>query len=122
VTDWVDQYDLGDANVNRGRAFGGSPWVGDRREAYEAQSPMRYAPRIRTPTLVMHNVGDDRVPATQGYKLWHALVDNGVPTQFIAYPINGHNAADPVRARDVQRRWIGWLARYLDERPVSATP
>jgi dipeptidyl aminopeptidase/acylaminoacyl peptidase len=122
VTDWVDQYDLGDANVSRGRPFGGSPWVGNRREAYEAQSPMRYAPRIRTPTLVMHNVGDDRVPATQGYKLWHALVDNGVPTQFIAYPINGHNAADPVRARDVQRRWIGWLARYLDERPVSAKP
>jgi dipeptidyl aminopeptidase/acylaminoacyl peptidase len=82
---------------------------------------MRYAPQIRTPTLVMHDVGDDRVPATQGYKLWHALVDNNVPTQFIAYPINGHNALDPVRARDVTRRWIGWLARYIDERPVSVT-
>jgi dipeptidyl aminopeptidase/acylaminoacyl peptidase len=114
VTDWVDQYDLGDSNVGRGRAFGGSPWVGDRRAAYEAQSPMRYAPRIRTPTLVMHDVGDDRVTVTQGYKLWHALKDNGVPTQFIAYPIAGHNAADPVRSRDVQRRWIEWLARYLD--------
>jgi dipeptidyl aminopeptidase/acylaminoacyl peptidase len=122
VTDWVDQYDLGDSNVGRARPFGGSPWVGNRRAAYEAQSPMRYAPQIRTPTLVMHDVGDDRVPATQGYKLWHALVDNNVPTQFIAYPINGHNALDPVRARDVQRRWIGWLARYIDERPVSAKP
>ncbi len=120
VTDWVDQYNLGDGNVGRARAFGGSPWVGNRREAYEAQSPMRYAPRIRTPTLVMHNVGDDRVTVTQGYKLWHALKDNNVPTQFIAYPINGHNAADPVRARDVQRRWIGWLARYLDE-PARAS-
>ena len=120
VTDWVDQYDLGDGNVGRARAFGGSPWVGNRRAAYEAQSPMRYAPRIRTPTLVMHDVGDDRVTVTQGYKLWHAIKDNNVPTQFIAYPINGHNAADPVRARDVQRRWIAWLARYLDEKAVSA--
>jgi dipeptidyl aminopeptidase/acylaminoacyl peptidase len=120
VTDWVDQYDLGDANVGRARPFGGSPWVGNRREAYEAQSPMRYAPHIRTPTLVMHDAGDDRVPVTQGYKLWHALTDNDVPTQFIAYPINGHNAADPVRARDVQRRWIGWLAKYLEPGPVSA--
>ena len=120
VTDWVDQYNLGDANVGRGRIFGGSPWVGTRRAAYDAQSPMRYAAQIRTPTLVMHNVGDDRVTVTQGYKLWHALKDNNVPTQFIAYPINGHNAADPVRARDVQRRWIGWLAKYLDEPTVSA--
>ena len=120
VTDWVDQYDLGDGNVGRARAFGGSPWVGNRRAAYEAQSPMRYAPRIRTPTLVMHDVGDDRVTVTQGYKLWHAIKDNNAPTEFIAYPINGHNAADPVRARDVQRRWIGWLARYLDEKAVSA--
>jgi dipeptidyl aminopeptidase/acylaminoacyl peptidase len=120
VTDWVDQYDLGDANVGRARPFGGSPWVGTRRVAYEAQSPMRYAPQIRTPTLVMHNVGDDRVPVSQGYKLWHALKDNNVATQFIAYPINGHNALDPVRARDVQRRWIGWLARYLDPAPVSS--
>ena len=114
VTDLVDQYDLGDANVSRGRPLGGSPWVGNRRAAYDAQSPMRYASKIRTPTLVMHNVGDDRVTVTQGYKLWHALTDNHVPTQFIAYPIPGHNAADPVRARDVQRRWLGWLAKYLD--------
>ena len=120
VTDLVDQYDLGDANVSRGRPLGGSPWVGNRRAAYEAQSPMRYASRIRTPTLVMHNVGDDRVTVTQGYKLWHALMDNHVPTQFIAYPIPGHNAADPVRAMDVQRRWLGWLARYLDGAPATS--
>ena len=50
---------------------------------------------------------------TQSYQLYHALLDNGVPTQFIAYPIPGHNATDPVHQRDVQRRWIGWLEQYL---------
>jgi dipeptidyl aminopeptidase/acylaminoacyl peptidase len=116
----VDQYNLGDANVGRARSFGGSPWTDGRRKAYEDQSPMRYAPNIRTPTLVMHNVGDDRVPVTQGYMLWHALRDNGVPTQFIAYPISGHNASDPVRQRDVQRRWMEWLAKYLDGTETKA--
>jgi dipeptidyl aminopeptidase/acylaminoacyl peptidase len=120
VTDHVDQYNLGDANVGRARSFGGSPWTDGRRKAYEEQSPMRYAPNIRTPTLVMHNVGDDRVPVTQGYMLWHALKDNGVPTQFIAYPISGHNASDPVRQRDVQRRWLEWLAKYLDGTDTKA--
>jgi len=29
VTDWLDQYNVGDANVGRAGAIGGSPWVGD---------------------------------------------------------------------------------------------
>lgn len=62
----------------------------------------------------------NRVPITQSYKLFHALRDFGVTTQFVAYPIAGHNAADPVRQRDVQRRWMGWLEQYLNA-PVAAT-
>jgi dipeptidyl aminopeptidase/acylaminoacyl peptidase len=56
------------------------------------------------------------VPITQSYKLFHALRANGIPTQFIAYPINAHNAPDPVRQRDTQERWIGWLEKYLNEK------
>ena len=67
----------------------------------------------------MHNTGDFRVTVTQGYKLYHALKDNGVETKFIAYPIPGHNAADPVRQRDVQRRWIEWIERHFAERTSS---
>jgi hypothetical protein len=28
-------------------------------------------------------------------------------------PIGGHSPADPVRIRDVYRRWIEWLDLYL---------
>ena len=120
VTDWLDQYNLGDANVRRGAAFGGSPWTDPRRmQAYIEQSPITYASRIRTPTLVMTNTQDFRVTPTQSFKLYHALRDNGVPTKFIAYPIYGHNAGDPVRQRDVQRRWIEWIEQYFREAPSS---
>jgi len=116
VTDWMDQYNLGDANVRRGAAFGGSPWTDpQRRQAYLDQSPITYAAKIRTPTLVMTNTQDFRVTPTQSFKLYHALRDNGVPTKFIAYPIYGHNASDPVRQRDVQRRWIEWIEQYFRE-------
>ena len=74
---------------------------------------MSVAPSIRAPTLIMHNLRDDRVPVTQGYSLYHALMDNGVTTQFIVYPIAGHNAGDPVRQRDVTRRWIDWIERQF---------
>jgi dipeptidyl aminopeptidase/acylaminoacyl peptidase len=87
-------------------------------QSYIDQSPIAYASKIRTPTLVMTNTQDFRVTPTQSFKLYHALKDNGVPTKFIAYPIYGHNAADPVRQRDVQRRWIEWIEQYFRE-PVS---
>jgi len=120
VTDWLDQYNLGDANVRRGAAFGGSPWTDPKRmQAYMEQSPITYAAKIRTPTLVMTNTQDYRVTPTQSFKLYHALKDNGVPTKFIAYPIYGHNAGDPVRQRDVQRRWIEWIEQYFREPPPS---
>jgi dipeptidyl aminopeptidase/acylaminoacyl peptidase len=121
VTDWVDQYDLGDANVRRGAAFGGSPWTDTKRMlAYIEQSPITYASKIRTPTLVMTNTQDFRVTPTQSFKLYHALRDNGVPTKFVAYPIYGHNAADPVRQRDVQRRWIEWIEQCFREPALSS--
>ncbi len=115
VTDWLDQYNLGDANVRRADQFGGSPYLGDRMKAYVEQSPITYAEKIKTPTLILSDTGDYRVPVTQSYRLYHELKDRGVTTQFFAYPIPGHSPADPVRQRDVDRRWIAWLSQYLGE-------
>jgi dipeptidyl aminopeptidase/acylaminoacyl peptidase len=113
VTNWLDQYNLGDANVRRGAAFGGSPYLGDNMAGYLAQSPISYASKIKAPTLVLSDTGDYRVPITQSFELYHALKDNGVPTKFYAYPVTGHSPSDPVRQRDIDRRWIGWLKEYL---------
>jgi dipeptidyl aminopeptidase/acylaminoacyl peptidase len=114
VTDWMDQYNLGDANVRRGSTFGGSPWNDAKRmQAYREQSPMNYASKIKAPTLILSDTGDYRVPITQSFELYHALRDNGVTTQFIAYPVPGHSPTDPVHSRDVDRRWVAWLAKYL---------
>jgi len=115
VTNWLDQYDLGDANVRRGAAFGGSPYSGNHMQAYLVQSPITYASKIKAPTLILSDVGDYRVPITQSYELYHALRDNGVPTRFFAYPVGGHSPQDPVRQRDVDRRWIEWLREHLEE-------
>ncbi len=119
VTDWVDQYNLSDANVARGRALG-SPYKGNM-QAYVDQSPITYAHQITAPTLVLANTEDPRVPVTQSYKLYHALKDNGVTTRFIAWPIPLHNASDPVRAREVTKYWMGWIDQYLMDGKMSAT-
>ena len=122
VTDLVDQYTLSDNNVERAAGYGPSPFVGDNLKSYALQSPLTYAYRMRTPTLIMSDVGDWRVTTTQAYKLYHALKDNGVPVKFVAFPVPGHSPADPIRSRDVWRRWTAWLEPYLNgTAPVTAT-
>jgi len=77
------------------------------------QSPIAYAHQIRTPTLILSDTGDERVPVGQSYELYHALKDNNVEVKFIAYPVPGHWPGDPVHARDVRRRWIEWIAVHF---------
>jgi dipeptidyl aminopeptidase/acylaminoacyl peptidase len=113
VTDKGDQYNLADYNVTERYTFGGSPWVGSYEKAYREQSPITYASKIKTPTLIMATTGDARVPIVQSYRLYHALKDNGVTTKFVAYPVSGHFPGDPVRTKDLYKRWVGWLDEYL---------
>jgi dipeptidyl aminopeptidase/acylaminoacyl peptidase len=120
VTDLVDQYTLSDNNVERAAGYGPSPFVGDNMKAYAAQSPISYAWRVKAPTLIMSDVGDWRVTTTQAYKLYHALKDNRVPVKFIAFPVPGHSPADPIRSRDVFRRWTAWLTTYLNSNSTAS--
>jgi dipeptidyl aminopeptidase/acylaminoacyl peptidase len=119
VTDLVDQYTLSDNNIARATAYGPSPFVGDNLQSYQAESPISLAWRVKAPTLILSDVGDWRVTTTQAYKFYHALKDNRIPVSFVAYPVPGHSPADPIRSRDVWRRWIAWLKPYLADAPAS---
>ncbi|GAC1425237.1 MAG: S9 family peptidase [Acidobacteriaceae bacterium] len=114
VTDLLDQYTLSDGNVRRQHAMPGPAYTGNNLAEYVAQSPITYARKVKAPTLIMSDVGDWRVVIPNSYKFYHALKENGVTTQFIAYPVPGHFPADPIRARDVYKRWVAWLATYLN--------
>jgi dipeptidyl aminopeptidase/acylaminoacyl peptidase len=113
VTDLYDEYNLSDGNVGDRYQFNGSPYIGDNLKDYRAQSPITYAAQMKTPTLILHDTGDARVTVSQGYSLYHALKDNGVPVKFIAFPVPGHFPGDPVRTMDAFRYWIDWMNKYL---------
>lgn len=113
VTDVLDQYTTADNNRIRAGQYGPSPFVGDNMASYSRQSPIFQAWKARTPTLIMADVGDWRVTIPQAYKLYRALSDNKVEVKFIAYPVPGHSPADPIRSRDVWRRWVDWLKPRL---------
>lgn len=109
----ANQYNLSDYNVIERFDFGGSPWKKEYAKAYQEQSPITYAGAITTPTLILHDTGDPRVPITNSYEMYHALKDNGVTVKFIAIPTAGHDPSDPVHQSDQERVWLEWLDRYL---------
>jgi dipeptidyl aminopeptidase/acylaminoacyl peptidase len=113
VNSMNEAYSLSDFNVTQRYAFGGSPWKKEFAKAYADQSPITYAGAISTPTLILHDTGDARVPITNSYSMYHALKDNGVTVKFVAIPVAGHFPGDPVRASDVFAHWVEWLDQYL---------
>lgn len=117
VTSWEDQYNLSDGSVSNRYVLGGSPWTGDRQRLAREQSPITFATRIRAPTLVMSNIEDFRVPPTQAMALYHAMKDNGVETEFVAFPGRTHASSDPANSRERARLWIDWVKRHFGDAP-----
>jgi dipeptidyl aminopeptidase/acylaminoacyl peptidase len=120
VTNWQDEYDLSDGNISLRNDMGGSPWVGDHGEFYRQQSPITYIGKAKTPTLVMANTDDFRVPPTQATALYRSLQDNGVETKFIAFQGRAHASSDPVNARERTRLWVEWIRLHLS--PTTPVP
>ncbi len=116
LDDWFDDFDIAFYVYTDVPFFGGVPWNPKYTAMWRSQSPIAYASQVTTPTLIMGDIGDNNVPITNSFKLYHALKDNGTAVQFVAYPVAGHFPSDPVRSEDVTRRWLGWLDRYLKVR------
>ncbi len=113
LNDWFDDYNVAFYVHTDVPFFGGSPWDPKFTAMWQAQSPLTYAQQIRTPTLILGDLGDNNVTITNSFKMYHALKDNAVPVQFVAYPVHGHFPSDPVRSEDVNKRWLSWVDRYL---------
>jgi dipeptidyl aminopeptidase/acylaminoacyl peptidase len=113
VTDFVNQYDWADNNVERKYIYSGSPWVGHNMAKYREASPITYVGDVTTPLLLLHDVRDPRVSITNSFEFFHALRDRGQPVKFIAFPVVGHFPPDPVHQIQVYEDWSGWMVQHL---------
>ena len=114
VNDWVQYGDMTDAKDFTPQFIGPSPWSSAREDAlFEDESPLTYAANVRTPTLILSDAGDYRVPTPLAYEFYHEIRATGTPVQFVIYPVIGHFPRDPVRVEDVLRRWEAWLVKYM---------
>lgn len=91
--------------------FKGEPWQVF--ESYRAHSPMTYAGKIKTPTLILHGQDDRRVPIGQGYELYNALKRQGVPTKMVTYPRMPHGPTEPKFLLDIMNRHVEWMDQHV---------
>jgi dipeptidyl aminopeptidase/acylaminoacyl peptidase len=111
ISDWQSYY--GENSIDQWMLpyFGAS--VYDDPEVYAKSSAISYIKQARTPTLIIVGDRDGECPAPQSFELWHALRAQGVPTQLVVYPNEGHGFTDPTHRRDVLVRAIDWFARQM---------
>ncbi|MBR5343798.1 MAG: S9 family peptidase [Oscillospiraceae bacterium] len=53
-------------------------------------SPLKYADRVKTPTLFIHSFEDYRCPIDQGYQMFAALIDRGVEARMVCFRGENH--------------------------------
>ena len=84
-----------------------------------AQSPLKYARNVKTPTLFIHSDEDYRCPLDQGLQMYAALVDRGVPARLCLFHGESHELSRSGKPRHRLRRLqeiTAWFDRYSGEK------
>lgn len=91
--------------------FRGTPY--DNWEEYIRSSPITYAASFKTPTMLIHGGNDYRVDLSEGLQMFTALQRQGVPSQLLYFPDEGHNVGKTQNLRYAYAKQFEWLARWL---------
>ena len=83
------------------------------RASFAKMSPHRFAENIKTPTLVITNELDYRVPVDQGLQLFTILRRNGVPSEMLVFPDEGHWVLKALNSQRWHEMVFGWMKKYL---------
>ena len=88
---------------------------------YAKSSAIDFIRKVKTPTLVVVGDRDGECPAPQSFEFWHALKDEGVPTELVVYPDEGHGFRNPEHRVDVLERTLDWFDHYLGASQQAGT-
>ena len=114
ISDWQSYY--GENSIDQWMIpfFGKS--VYDDPAVYAKSSAITYIKNVTTPTLVIVGDRDGECPAPQSFEFWHALREEGVKTQLVIYPNEGHGFRNPEHIRDRNEREVKWFAENMPEK------
>lgn len=91
--------------------------VWDDVERVWAQSPLKYADKVKTPTLFLHSDADYRCPLAEGLQMFYALCYHGVESRMCIFKGENHELSRSGKPKHRIRRLkeiTEWLAKYLN--------
>ena len=111
VTDYYSQH--WNSNIGAWDAWflGGRPEDGV--EQYRERSPVFFADRVTTPTLLTAGTEDRCTPPGQAMEFFRALHTRGVPVEVAIYPGEGHGVRKFPAYLDLTTRMTAWFERFM---------
>lgn len=98
----------------------GTPW--NSQEKLWEQSPLKYADRVKTPTLFIHSDEDYRCWVAEGLQMFTALKYHGIPSRLCMFHGENHELSRSGKPKHRVRRLVeltAWFEAYLKQGPVS---
>lgn len=110
----ITQYEYGQSRIGK------SLWDEGGLDLYIENSPVFFAPNVRTPVLIMHNDNDGAVPWYQGIEFFMSLRRLGKPAWLLEYNNEAHNLSQRRNAKDLSIRLQQFFDHYLKGAPEPA--
>ena len=116
VVNMYSKYGVADNGYNGNRKGFDGRDLWDSEDFIMERSPIRYAPRVKTPILIIHSDQDYRCPLEQGEQWFVALKRPGKTVEFARFTGESHELSRSGKPRNRLSRlelMMGWFERYL---------
>ena len=115
ISNWISFYLTSDIGYFYGKdQMDGDPWNGH--EKLWHHSPLKYAPNVKTPTLVLHSCEDYRCCIPEAQQWYAALKLHGVNTKLVIFHGDNHEMPRTGNPESRIRRLkeiTEWMDKYL---------
>lgn len=114
ISNWTSFYGVSDIGPDFSEDQCGSTIWPDV-EKFWWHSPMKYADKVKTPTLFLHSLEDYRCPVDQGYQMYSALVAHGVESRLVLFRGENHELSRSGKPKHRIRRLneiTGWFEQH----------
>jgi dipeptidyl aminopeptidase/acylaminoacyl peptidase len=123
IANFISDDGTRDGAYGHEKDFGGD--IFQNYDEYWKYSPLHYASKVKTPTLVLHSDNDYRVPIEQGEQWFLALQHFGVTSELVMFPRENHNltrTGEPKHLVESINWQCYWFDRFLNGNASAKRP
>ena len=116
ISNMYTKYGVSDIGWFGNKAGMGGRDLWDSEEFIMSRSPIRYAPQVKTPVLIIHSEEDYRCPMEQAEQWFVALKRLGVECEFVRFRGENHElsrSGKPKNRISRLQQILGWFDRFL---------